>query len=120
MGLADELEKLASLRAGGAINDEEYQKAKAHVLNGAPTGATKGYHEGYEPSSYIGVRPNLLQRLTRSKTDSWAGGVCGGLAAQTDIPSWFYRILFTAMFFAFGFGLIPYVLMWIFIPAETG
>lgn len=119
MGLADELEKLASLRAGGAISEEEFQNAKAQVLGGAGRGGGKGSYEGPEPSYYASARPNLLHRLARSRSDSWVGGVCGGLAAQTDIPAWFYRLAFTAALLAFGVGIVPYVLMWIFIPAES-
>src|SRR5438046_392712 len=37
---------------------------------------------------------SFLQNLTRSKTDCWLGGVCGGLGAHTPVPSWVWRVLF--------------------------
>jgi phage shock protein C len=60
---------------------------------------------------------NWLQRLTKSQTDKWIGGVCGGLGENTPIPSWCWRLLFCVLFFFFGFGLLFYILLWIFVPA---
>ena len=56
--------------------------------------------------------------LRRSVTDRWIGGVCGGLAALTGLDSWIVRLLFTVAVLFGGFGLIPYVLLWIFVPPE--
>jgi phage shock protein C len=60
---------------------------------------------------------NFLQKLTKSPQDNWIGGVCGGLGEHTSIPSWCWRFLFSVMFLFFGFGLILYILLWIFVPA---
>ncbi len=59
---------------------------------------------------------NWLQSLTKSKTDKWIGGVCGGLGEHTPIPSWCWRLLFIILFFCFGTGLLFYILLWILLP----
>jgi phage shock protein PspC (stress-responsive transcriptional regulator) len=106
MSVVDELEKLDSLRASGAINEQEYIRAKALVLDGqASTVAAPG-------------EPNILKRFTRSSRDRWLGGVCGGLGEQTPVPSWAWRIGFCLMLFSFGVGLLPYILLWIFVPSD--
>jgi phage shock protein C len=102
MSTADELEKLRALHASGALNDAEFAHAKAQLLgtSGSPAG-------------------QMLRRLARSRTDHVLGGVCGGLGAHTGLPSWGWRILFVASVVCFGFGLLMYILMWMFLPIEA-
>ncbi len=59
---------------------------------------------------------NWLQRFRRSRRDKWIGGVCGGLGESTPIPSWSWRLLFALLFLCYGVGLIPYILLWAFVP----
>ena len=108
MPLPDELERLHALHERGALTDEEFTRAKKHLLEGAPD-ATKPFHA--EPSS-------VLSRLHRSLTDRWIGGVCGGLGDQTGIPAWSWRILFVLAAFLHGVGVLMYVLLWIFVPVR--
>jgi phage shock protein PspC (stress-responsive transcriptional regulator) len=103
MTTADELEKLRALHERGALNDAEYVRAKAQLLGSG----------GLGPDS-------VLRRLARSRTDRVIGGVCGGLGAHTGLPSWGWRILFVAMVIFFGFGILLYVLLWLFMPQESG
>ncbi len=105
MGLADELTRLEELRSRGALNDEEYQRAKARVLGGAPADA------GSSPVAAI-------NRLRRSLNDRWLGGVCGGLAVATGAETWIWRLVFAVLAFFGGFGLLIYVLLWIFVPED--
>ncbi|PKN51793.1 MAG: hypothetical protein CVU55_10120 [Deltaproteobacteria bacterium HGW-Deltaproteobacteria-13] len=62
---------------------------------------------------------NWLQELTKSSSDKWIGGVCGGLGAHTPIPSWAWRLLFAVLFIFYFTGLFIYILLWIFVPAES-
>lgn len=62
---------------------------------------------------------NWLQTLSRSRTDKWIGGVCGGFGEHTPIPAWCWRLLFVFLFLFFGTGLILYILLWIFMPKNT-
>ncbi|MEN6622266.1 MAG: PspC domain-containing protein [Smithella sp.] len=61
---------------------------------------------------------NWLKRFARSRKDRWIGGVCGGLGANTPVPSWTWRLIFALAFFIWGTGLILYILLWIFAPEE--
>jgi phage shock protein C len=60
---------------------------------------------------------NWLQKLTKSDSDKWIGGVCGGLGEHSPIPSWVWRVLFVLFFF--GPGLFIYILLWIFVPPKS-
>jgi phage shock protein PspC (stress-responsive transcriptional regulator) len=102
MSTADELEKLRALHTSGALSDAEYAHAKAQLLGTAPSASG-----------------TVLQRLVRSRTDRVLGGVCGGLGAHTGLPSWAWRILFVASVVCFGFGILIYVLLWLFMPEEA-
>lgn len=111
MSLADELTKLEGLRQSGALSEHEFQAAKSRVLAGG---------QEQEPEPRERMPGDFLHRLHRSRTDVWLGGVCGGLGQYTEIPAWAWRLGYTIALFCGGIGIIPYVLMWIFIPQEKG
>ena len=99
MGLADEIAKLEALRAAGTLTDDEFRRAKERVLQGeAP--------------------PPAFNRLRRSRSDRWIGGVCGGVAALTGVDTWIWRLLLTLLAIFGGTGLFLYILLWIFVPSE--
>jgi len=104
MNLPDDLQKLQNLREQGALTEEEFTLAKKRLLEGAPEDAKPKTEKPREPAS-------ALNQFRRSNTDRWIGGVCGGLAESTGIPSWSWRI--------HGIGVIMYVLLWIFVPLQT-
>ena len=56
-------------------------------------------------------------RLTRSATDSLAGGVCGGLGAHTGVDAVLWRVGFAALTLAGGSGVLAYLLLWVLVPA---
>ena len=107
MTLPDQLIKLEQLRDRGSLTNDEFARAKARLLDAPP---------------WIGpaAEPALsaLNRFRRSKSDRWFGGLCGGLAVSTGVESWIWRILFTLLLFAGGAGLVLYIVLWIFVPAE--
>ena|SRR5258705_12394847 len=108
MSFVDEIERLHRLREQGALTEEEYLKAKAQVLGGPDSGS--------KPRS-VGMS-DPLRNFYRSKSDRWLGGVCGGLADLTDLPSWAWRLLFCLVALFAGFGAILYILLWIFVPEK--
>jgi phage shock protein C len=108
MSLSDELQKLQALREQGALNEEEFTAAKKRVLEG----------NGMSTKSNSPRPQSVLNQLTRSKSDRWIGGVCGGLAAMTNIPAWSWRLLFVLAILLHGLGLLIYALLWIFVPLE--
>lgn len=62
---------------------------------------------------------NWLRNLTKSDSDKWIGGVCGGLGESSPIPSWGWRLLFVTLVLCFGTGILLYILLWIFVPAKS-
>ncbi len=109
MTMSDELAKLQDLHQRGALSDAEFARAKARTLDGA---AAEG-----APAQPI---PPLaaINALRRSRADRWIGGVCGGVARATAVEAWVWRLLFAALLLCGGFGLVIYVLLWIFVPNE--
>ena len=57
-------------------------------------------------------------RLFRSKKDRVFGGVCGGIGKFIGIDPVIIRLIWAGLFFAFGVGLLLYILSWIIIPIE--
>jgi len=105
MALADELSKLAELRASGGLTEEEFTRAKERLLN----------TEQPRADDPVVAAVNTFRR---SRTDRWFGGVCGGIARSTGLEAWTWRLLFAALFICAGVGLLVYVLLWIFVPSE--
>jgi phage shock protein PspC (stress-responsive transcriptional regulator) len=101
MSVSEELERLQALRDRGTISESEFAQAKARALDGTPV------HSGF------------LHRLSLSTSDRVIGGVCGGLGAHTGLPSWAWRVIFCISVLYFGIGLLFYVLLWIFVPADS-
>jgi phage shock protein PspC (stress-responsive transcriptional regulator) len=103
MSLADELHKLDELRQRGALSETEFERAKARLLE-------------LPPAPPAGVA--AINRLRRSATDRWLGGVCGGLARSTGLESWVWRLIFSVLSLFGGVGIVIYLLLWIFVPSE--
>ena len=59
----------------------------------------------------------FLHEVKRSRSDKRLGGVCGGFAAHSDIPSWVYRVHFI-MLLVVGVGAVAYIALWICMPIE--
>ena len=105
MSLADELERLQALRTNGTLTEAEFDRAKERVLGGGGGGA---------------AMPGMsaLNRLRRSRSDRWIGGVCGGIATASGVDSWICRLVITALGFFGGVGVVIYLLLWVFVPEE--
>ena len=110
MSLADDLERIAALHRSGALSDAEFAQAKARCLAGGDASREVG-------GDAVG---RWLRALRRSRNDRWFGGVCGGLAARSDVPAWLWRLVFVAVALCGGTGVVAYVLLWIVLPLEDG
>jgi phage shock protein C len=106
MGITNDLERLAELHRSGALSDTEFASAKARVLGATPHAGSNGV-------------VHWLHALRRSRTDRWLGGVCGGLAPTTGLPSWLWRLIFVSLVLCGGTGLMIYLLLWILVPKEA-
>ena len=56
------------------------------------------------------------KRLYRDAESKVIGGVCSGLGAYFGIDKVWVRLIFFISFFTFGFGLLPYIILWILVP----
>jgi phage shock protein PspC (stress-responsive transcriptional regulator) len=108
MAMSDELARLEELRAKGTLTDEEFQRAKARVID-AGTAPPPG------PAPAVAA----VNSFRRSRSDRWIGGVCGGFAGLTAVDSWVWRLLLVLLAFFGGTGVLLYVLLWIFVPEES-
>ena len=111
--IADELKRLHELHQAGALNDAEFEQAKAKILSGSRVNLDKGAATAGDGS--FAAELNLLRR---SRSDRWLGGVCGGLAQVSGVDSWVWRLVFAVFSLTFGFGAVIYLLLWIFVPEE--
>jgi len=107
MGITDDLERLAELHRSGALSDAEFASAKARALGETPQAAGNAVL-------------HWLHALRRSRSDSWLGGVCGGLAPVTGLPAWLCRLIFALLVVCGGTGVVLYLLLWILVPKEDG
>ena len=48
------------------------------------------------------------------------GGVCAGIAYRFCVPVWTVRLLLVASVCMLGIGILPYILLWIFVPDAKG
>jgi phage shock protein PspC (stress-responsive transcriptional regulator)/vacuolar-type H+-ATPase subunit H len=69
-----------------------------------------------ESESHISHNP---KRLYRDENNKFIGGVCSGLANYFQIDKSIVRIIFLILFFSFGVGLIPYLILWIAVPSSA-
>lgn len=61
--------------------------------------------------------PEDEKRLRRSRNDRWIAGVSGGLAEYFGLSAAVYRVLFVALAFAGGTGILLYVAVALVMPA---
>ena len=114
MNVSEEIKRLHELHLAGALSDAEFAQAKAKLLG--------GINQDQPGTSYgDGSTNDLVQefsRLRRSRGDRWLGGVCGGLGRASGMEAWIWRLVFVLFTLTFGFGVVIYLLLWIFVPDE--
>jgi len=113
MNVSDEIKRLHELHQAGALSDSEFMRAKEKVL------ASSNVNLG-KTNLGDGSLTDEFSRLRRSRTDRWLGGVCGGIAVASGIDAWIWRLVFALFTFTGGVGILIYVLLWIFVPEESG
>lgn len=52
----------------------------------------------------------------RIQAGAWLGGICGGLAYAVGWPTWVVRLILVLSVVCLGFGILAYLLLWIFVP----
>ena len=58
------------------------------------------------------------KKLFRSRKERVIGGVCGGIGNYFNLDPVLIRVVWAALFFAAGAGLLAYILAWIIVPLE--
>jgi phage shock protein PspC (stress-responsive transcriptional regulator) len=114
MNISEEIKRLHELHLAGALSDAEFAQAKAKLLSNINLDKS-------DSSSNSGPANDLVQefsRLRRSRNDRWLGGVCGGLGRASGMEAWIWRLVFVLFTLTFGFGVVIYLLLWIFVPDE--
>ena len=118
MNVSEEIKRLHELHLAGALSDAEFAQAKAKLLSSInldKPDSTSGAGASPGPTNDLVQEFN---RLRRSRNDRWLGGVCGGLGRASGMEAWIWRLVFVLFTLTFGFGVVIYLLLWIFVPDE--
>lgn len=60
----------------------------------------------------------MAKKLYRSTEGRKIAGVCGGLGEYFDIDPTIIRLIWLAMIFAVGTGVLAYIIAWIIVPEK--
>src|SRR6185369_2435735 len=71
-----------------------------------------------EPQGGPDPKPDGVRRLTRSSADKLIGGVAGGLGRYFGVDPILFRIAFVVLTFAGGVGVLAYIGLLAFVPAD--
>jgi phage shock protein PspC (stress-responsive transcriptional regulator) len=80
------------------------------------TAAQNAQQKSENNNSHQSYNTTGQKRLYRDENNKVLGGVCSGLAHYFNMDITLVRIIFLILFFSFGFGLIPYIILWIVVP----
>ena len=115
MSMSEELGKLGELHQRGVLTEEEFARAKSRLIGSQGGSAASSFSSTPQSSLPFVTGFNALRRSTG---DRWLGGVWGGLAPTLGLEAWVCRLLIAALTLFGGFGVIVYLLLWIFVPSE--
>ncbi len=85
---------------------------KPEDMEDADTGSKSKSYSWREDYSF-----NPGKRMYRDIDNKIIGGVCSGMSEYLGIDPVWIRLLFVAVFFGFGTGLLIYLILWVIIPA---
>jgi len=76
--------------------------------------------DGTEERSMSNLSPRqdgpVQKRLTCNVSQAQLAGVCAGLADYFEVDPTIVRIIFVLSVLVMGFGILPYVILWIIMP----
>ena len=106
----------AIIKSMGRPEEFEGEENSANTQGNANTAsATNPGNQQYQQTA--GTAAN--KRLYRDENDKILGGVCSGLANYFNVDIVIVRIIFAILAISFGFGLIPYLILWIAVPSSA-
>ena len=105
----------AIIKSMGRPEEFEGEGSTAYNQSSTSSSANAGSNQ-----SQSGTGPSTAyKRLYRDENDKILGGVCAGLANYFVIDVVIMRIIFVVLTISFGFGLIPYIILWIAMPSTA-
>ena len=104
----------AIIRSMGRPEDFETDQATVDAANESRKESNAG-----QSTSYSSSTAGTAKRLFRDENDKVIGGVCSGLANYFGIDVVVVRIIFVILAVSFGFGLIPYLILWVAVPSTA-
>jgi len=120
----DEIIKDIEMRVSELLTEK--QKTEKHVVGMkdvdeviAVMGQPEDYRiddEGTENTSTNFATTSSTRKLYRDKDNGMIGGVLAGLGHYFGIDKVWLRIFFLIMFFAWGTGVLAYIILWIVMP----
>jgi phage shock protein PspC (stress-responsive transcriptional regulator) len=102
--VGDIIEEMGPVEASGSPGDP-------------PPGA--GEKRGFQAAGSPGEPPETPKRLYKIRDGAKVCGVCNGLAAYFNIDVTIVRIVFAFLVFAWGSGLLLYIVMALILPSAT-
>ena len=57
-----------------------------------------------------------IKKLYRSNVNNKLGGICGGLEKLCKVDATLFRLIFVALIFCGGLGVLLYLIMWAVVP----
>ena len=106
----------AIIKSMGRPEEFEGEDSTAYNQNSATSSATTAASQQSQQSTGSTA---AHKRLYRDENDKVLGGVCAGLANYFGIDVVIVRIIFVVLAISFGFGLIPYIILWIALPSSA-
>src|SRR4051812_34451532 len=80
----------------------------------------RGDGVGMTENTTPGGQEPSVRKLTRSSSDKMIGGVAGGLGRYFGVDPILFRIAFVVLMFAGGVGILAYIGLLAFVPADDG
>ena len=105
----------AIIKSMGRPEEFEGEDSTAYSQSSSSSSTTAGsqqYQQTLGPAE-------VYKRLYRDENDKILGGVCAGLANYFGIDVVIVRIIFVVLAISFGFGLIPYIILWVAVPSSA-
>lgn len=113
---AAELMEAKLKRGAGAITEADVEEIIAGIGRVEDFAAEE---EAPPRSAGAAPQPKHAKRFYRDANDKILGGVCSGLAAYLNVDPTLVRIVFAILTLGgWGFGVMLYILLWIFVPAQ--
>ncbi len=64
----------------------------------------------------MGSDDRVIRKFRLMEREGWLGGVCAGIGYYFGIQTWIVRIVCFLIFVGTGVAIIPYILLWFFVP----